>query len=151
MQYQESNNNQTLLAVCNATEWEKGGLDYPPSSLYLDSCIWSNIYTSWICHLQSRDNFCVYQQKFKNAIVTQPLLLREYFCQSSNFMMILVMIYHGLCFFFQFWSFHHEMLTIWCHAMTSGVIWWLTYDKKNFRTKLGPSFMEICWVVYMDL
>ena len=151
MQYQESNNNQILLVLCKATEWEKGVLDCPPFSFYLYSCIWSKICTSWICHLQNRDNFCVHQQKFKNVLITQPLLLREYFCQSSTFVMILIMVYHGLCFFFQFWSFHHEMLTIWYHAMTSEVIWWLTYDNKNFRTKLGPSSIKICWVVYMDL
>ena len=122
MQYQEFNNNQTLLALCKATEWEKGGLDCPPSSLYLYSWIWSQIYTSWICHLQNRNNSCVHQKKFKNALITQPLLLREYFWQSFTFTIILIMIYHGLCFFFLFWSFHHEMLTIWCHAMTSEVM-----------------------------
>ena len=30
MQYQEPNNNQTLLALPKATEWERGGLFYPP-------------------------------------------------------------------------------------------------------------------------
>ena len=39
-QNQESNNNQTLLALRKATEWEKGGLDYPPSSLYFHACMW---------------------------------------------------------------------------------------------------------------
>ena len=107
--------------------------EYAICRMYLYSCLWPKTYTSWICHLQNRDNFCVHQQKFKKALISQPQVpLYEDFDHDLS------------------WPFHHEMLTIWRHAMTSEVIWWLTYDNKNFRTKLSPSFIEICWVVYMD-
>ena len=92
-QIQEPNNNQTVLGLRKATEWEKDGFDYPLSSLYLHSCTWSKICTSWICHLKSRDNFCIHKQKFKNVLINQPLLLREYFCESSTFMMLLITRY----------------------------------------------------------
>ena len=51
MQYQESNNNQTLLALCKATEWEKGGLDtllLPCTSTHVYGPKWSVlIISSW--------------------------------------------------------------------------------------------------------
>ena len=117
-QNQEPNNNQTLLALRKAAEWEKGGLDYPLSSLYLHSCMWSKICTSWICHLQNRDNYCVHQQKFKTALITQPLLLRGYFCESFTFMMLLIARYI-LAFAFSINSCHFIM-----KCLRYDVIWW---------------------------